>query len=385
MNTGPLAGGDNGRTLPQAIIDTLPEPILVLDSQHRIVVASRAYYSTFKVISPDVQGRPLYSLGDGQWNIPELRALLEEIPTRHSAVNAFEVEGDFAGIGRRTMLVNGRQMAEQDSTEPLILLDFEDVTTRRDIERRIADLLKQKDILLLEMQHRVANSLQIIASILLLKAQSVRSEESRVHLQDARRRVLSVAAVQQQLLASGHTGTIHLAPYLSHLCQTLGASMIGDSRRIVLKVQVEDRGTTTNEAVGIGLIATELVLNALKHAFLDDKPDARITVHYDVAESNWKLMVSDNGIGRPAGDLQATTPGLGTGIIEALAKQLDAEVHISMAPQGTSVSITHGTMPLTPDFASQEPESAHAAEQIANPPLFSPAHAQAVGLHSTGA
>jgi two-component sensor histidine kinase len=378
-------GMDDGRALAQAIVDTLPEPLLILDGELRVVVASRSYYLTYKVGRQDVQGRPIYALGDGQWNIPELRALLEETLTRHTVIEAYEVEHDFPGIGRRTVLLNARQIVGQDSAHTLVLLGIEDITARRGIDRQMADLLKQKEILLLELQHRVANSLQIIASILLLKAQTVQSEETRLHLRDAHRRVMSVAAVQQQLLASGHVDLIELAPYLSRLCETLAASMIGDSRPVVLKVQAEDRAASSNEAMSIGLIVTELVINALKHAFADDRPDGLIVVAYDVSGANWRLMVSDNGIGRPAGDLQATTPGLGTSIIEALAKQLDAEVQISMVPQGTSVSITHGTMPLTPDVAAQERESTHPAERIANPRLFSPADAQAVGLHSLGA
>ena len=84
----------------------------------------------------------------------------------------------------------------------LILLAIEDVTERRAVEREMEELLQQKEILLQEMQHRVANSLQIIAGILLLKARTVQSEETRLHFKDAHQRVMSVAAVQQQLQAS---------------------------------------------------------------------------------------------------------------------------------------------------------------------------------------
>jgi two-component sensor histidine kinase len=343
MNTGPSAGMDDGRALAQAIVDTLPEPLLILDDELRVVVASRSYYLAFKVSRQDVQGRPVYALGDGQWNSPELMALLKEVLARHTAIEAYEVEHDFAGIGRRTMLLNAREMIGQGAA--LILLGTEDVTARRGIERRMAELLEQKDILLLELQHRVANSLQIIASILLLKAQTVQSEETRLHLRDAHRRVMSVAAVQQQLLASGRLDMIELAPYLARLCETLAASMIGDSRPIILIVQAEDRAASSNEAVSIGLIVTELVINALKHAFPTDRAGSKIVVAYDVADPNWRLAVSDNGIGRPHGQPDTTTPGLGTSIVGSLAKQLDAQVKISMTPDGTSVSITHGTMP----------------------------------------
>jgi chemotaxis protein methyltransferase CheR len=344
MNAKLPPGDDDGRALAQTIVDNLPEPLLILDGDLRVVVASRSYYLAFKVGRQDVQGRPVYALGNGQWDIPELRGLLEEILTRRTSLVAYEVEYDFPGIGQRTMVLNAREMVGQSGAQALILLGIEDVTARRGVERQMAELLKQKDVLLLELQHRVVNSLQIIASILLLKARTVQSEETRLHLQDAHRRVLSVAAVQQQLLIAGRLDFIQLAPYLVRLSETLATSMIGDTRPVVVTVNAEDRGASSNEAVSVGLIVTELVINALKHAFPDDKPNGQIVVGYAVDEPNWRLMVSDNGIGRPAGDLRATTPGLGTGIVEALAKQLDAHVHISMVPEGTSVSITHGTM-----------------------------------------
>jgi two-component sensor histidine kinase len=196
------------------------------------------------------------------------------------------------------------------------------------------------------MQHRVANSLQIIASILLIKARTVESDETRLHLQDAHRRVLSVASVQQHLQASRHGERIPMAPYLTQLCDTLGASMIGDNRPIEFKVQVEGGEASSNEAVSIGLIVTELVINALKHAFVGEVAAGHIVVSYDMDGTNWRLTVCDNGAGKPEGQPQKKAAGLGTSIVEALAKQLDARVELSKtSPHGTTVSIVHGYMP----------------------------------------
>ena len=345
MTTAPFAGIDDGLALAQAIVDTLREPLLVLDKDLRVVAASRSFYLTFKVNRQDVQGRPIYALGNGQWNIPELRVLLEEILPQHTVMDAYEVEHEFAGLGRRAMLLNAREVFTQNDAHSLILLAIEDVTERRAAEQEMAQLLEQKEILLQEMQHRVANSLQIIASILLLKARTVLSQETRQHLQDAHQRVLSVAAVQQQLHASRRGDPIELAPYLSRLCETLAASMISDSRPVALKVRVARATASSTAAVSIGLIVTELVINALKHAFTSDRPNGVIDVTYKVAETNWRLAVSDNGVGQAANKSTKTTAGLGTSIVEALAKQLDARVMIAMTPQGTSVSITHGLFP----------------------------------------
>jgi two-component sensor histidine kinase/PAS domain-containing protein len=344
-NRQPFMDIDDGRALAQAIVDTIRQPLLVLDKHLRVVAASRSFYLTFKVDRQDVQGHPVYALGDGQWNIPELRVLLEKILPRHTVMEAYEVEQDFSGIGRRTMLLNAREVFNQKNDRMLILLAIEDVTVRRAAEREAAELLQQKDVLLQEMQHRVANSLQIIASILLLKARTVQSEETRLHLQDAHRRVMSVAAVQQQLHASRHGESIALAPYLARLCETLAGSMIRDRGPISLKVQVEDGTASSSQAVSIGLIVTELVINALKHAFPDDRSDGTVIVAYELAEPNWRLTVSDNGVGRPEGHSHKINPGLGTTIVESLAKQLDARVDVSMDPRGTTVTITHATFP----------------------------------------
>jgi len=210
-----------------------------------------------------------------------------------------------------------------------------------DLCAAVIPLLRQKEILLQEMRHRVANSLQIIASILLLKARTVQSEEIRLHLYDAHQRVMSVATVQQQLQASGLNESIEIGPYLSRLCDSLAKSMVGERRPVSIKVQATSGAATSSEVVSVGLIVTELAINALKHAFSSGET-GEILVSYDAQGSGWRLSVSDNGTG--PGDDSAERPyiGLGTSIVEALARQLDATVQKSSGPQGTTVSIVAG-------------------------------------------
>lgn len=351
-NSQPYVDIDERRTLAQAIVDTIRDPLLVLDEDLHVVTANRSFYFTFRMNHQDVQGRPVYALGDGQWNVPALRVLLENIATRQAVMEAYEVEQDFPGLGRRTMLLNARKLFYEDNYHTTILLSIEDITERRATEQELKGLLHQKEVLLQEMQHRVANSLQIIASILLIKARTVRSEETRLHLQDAHQRVMSVAAVQQQLQASESGAVIELGPYLSRLCETLAASMIGDRRPICLQVHVSNGTASSTQAVSIGLIVTELVINAIKHAFPGNQRDGTVVVAYDLAAPNWRLSVSDNGIGRPEGESDKTLAGLGTTIVEALAKQLDARAETLTTKHGRTVSITHGP------FSSRLPAAA---------------------------
>ena len=238
----PLAALALGQSLAEAIVDTVREPLVVLDRDLRVIAASRSFYRTFAAEPLNTQGRMIYELGDGQWNIPALRTVLEDVIPKQRTVEAYEVEHEFPTIGRRVMLLNARQVLDEDGSAAALLLAIEDVTQRRNIEREKDELLRQKEVLLQEMQHRVANSLQIIASILLLKARTVQSEEIRMHLQDAHQRVMSVATVQQQLHASGLNESIEIGPYLSKLCDSLAKSMIGDRRPLSLKRASHRRG-----------------------------------------------------------------------------------------------------------------------------------------------
>jgi chemotaxis protein methyltransferase CheR len=256
-------------------------------------------------------------------------------------VEAYEVEHEFPTIGRRIMLLNARQIFDEERAETTLLLAIEDVTEQRAAEREKAELLQQLEVLLQEMQHRVANSLQIIASILLLKARTVQSEETRLHLQDAHQRVLSVAAIQQHLQPSRIGDQIEIGPYLTKLCESLERSMIVDRRPVSLLVEATAGTALSNQAVSLGLVVTELVINALKHAFPDSR-DGRILVGYSADGTDWRLSVSDNGIGLGNKVHARVRTGLGTSIIDALANQLDCRVDVTSGPEGTAVAIIHG-------------------------------------------
>jgi PAS domain S-box-containing protein len=331
---------DEAGALAQAIVDTTSDPLLVLDQKLRVVAANRAFYLTFGMDRQDVRGCPIYVLGDGEWNVPDLRLLLGGVGCRGAILEEYEVERDFPVIGRRLMLLHAREVFKQKNAERLIVLTIKDITDRRDAERETAKLLQKKETLLQEMQHRVANSLHIIASILLLKARTVQSEETRLHLREAHQRVMSVATVQQQLQSSGQDEPIEVGPYLSRLCNTLAASVIADSQPISLKVKAGAGIAVSVDAVSIGLITVELVINALKHGFPDGK-GGEILVKYDADGSNWRLAVSDNGVGSHRNGGESGHSGLGTSIVEALAHQLNAGIEITSGLPGLVVSVIH--------------------------------------------
>jgi chemotaxis protein methyltransferase CheR len=331
----------------------------VLDDGLHLLAGSRCFYEVFNEDPATAHGRSLFELSDGQWDIPGLRQLLATVVPQHSAVEGFEFEDDFKHLGRRTMQLNALPIRDESGDSRMVLLAIKDIT-----ERRVADqekqrllehteqLLEQQRTLLREMRHWIANSLQIIASILLLKAGSVTSEETKNELRAAHQRVMSVATVQSHLHASDGIEEIEMGPYLTKLSAGLASSMVGPKQHIDIAVAASAGALPTSHAVSLGLIVTELIMNAIKYAFPQARASARIRVTFEKAKSDWKLTVSDNGVGRLQNAESDTSTGLGTALIGALAKQLNAQISETSSPKGLSVAVTRST------FDSQLPVAA---------------------------
>jgi two-component sensor histidine kinase len=319
-----------------AVIASSNEPLLFLAADLTVIAASASFCRTFQIDPANVPGRQLSDLGEGEWAVPQLISLLRATASGSAEIEAYEIDLVQKGHANRCLVLNARKLEDGNKDHVRLLLAITDVTLARAEARQKDDLIREKAILLQEVQHRVANSLQIIASVLLQSARKVQSEEARGHLRNAHHRVMSIAAVQRHLAAST-LGDVTLRPYFIQLCESLGASMIHDPERLSIAVIVDDSVVTANASVSLGLIITELVINALKHAFPEQK-HGKITVDYRSDGPKWTLSVKDDGIGMPT---DAAKPGLGTGIVEALAKQLGARIRVADALPGTIFTLVH--------------------------------------------
>ena len=341
---------DEAQALALAIVDTLPEPFLVLDDTLHLLAGSRCFYEVFGENPAKAHGRSLFELSGGQWDIPGLRQLLDAVVPQHTGLEGFEFEQNFENLGRRTIQLNALPIRGHGGDERMVLLAIRDITERRAIEQEkqrllehTEELLEQQKTLLREMRHRIANSLQIIASILLLKAGSVSSEETRNELRAAHQRVMSVATVQSHLHSSDGIEQIEMGPYLKKLSAGLASSMVGPKQSVDIVVATSEGMLPTSHAVSIGLIVTELIINAIKYAFPAARSSARIRVTFEKAKSDWKLTVSDNGVGRTPEEEPNTSTGLGTALIGALAKQLNAQISETSSSKGLTVEVTRST------------------------------------------
>jgi two-component sensor histidine kinase len=320
-------------SLTLAVIASSQVPLLLLDADLMVIAASESFYSAFHI---NAVGCPFVELGAGDWNAPQLASLLRATASGYAEVKDYEFEFSREGCEKRHLVATARKLDYADTSNIRLLLALTDVTDVRIAERLTSVLLREKAILLQELQHRVANSLQIIASLLMQSARKTLSEDARAHLYDAHRRVMSVATMQKQLTAASEND-VELRPYFTALCRSIGASMIQDRNRLSLEVKSDESKVSSDVSVSLGLIVTELIINALKHAFPDNRRGT-IVVDYHTEGDAWALSVVDNGIGMPKG---AETPkaGLGTSIVRALAQQLQAKIMVADSNPGTSVCV----------------------------------------------
>ncbi|MDO8321330.1 MAG: histidine kinase dimerization/phosphoacceptor domain -containing protein [Phenylobacterium sp.] len=349
-------------SLTLAIVAASQAPLLLLDGDLNIVAASQSFGQVFEIDANKAVGGPLSGLGAGEWEMPRLRALLDATAAGDAPIDAFELDLVRPGRSPRHLLIHAQRLVYLDLEHRRLLMSVTDTTQVLANQKLKDDALAENLVLLSEVRHRVANSLQIIASVLLQNARRTQSEETRAHLKDAHNRVMSVAALERQLSESA-AETVQLQTYFISLCDNIAASMIADPQQISLRVTGEGGMVTARTSVSLGLIVTELVINALKHAFPDDR-GGTIVVDCQVRGPNWTLSVTDDGAGVAAQPSQGRT-GLGTSIVQALARQLEAVVEIKPAHPGTSVTVTHTQVALVQDLpADGHPADGQAAASL---------------------
>ena len=148
----------HAREYAENIVETVRAPLVVLDCDLKIVTANHSFYETFKVTPADTVGRFIFALGDGQWDIPKLRVLFEDILPKETVFNGYEVEHDFPGIGRKIILLNARQIFRGKVGSHIILLGMEDITERRGAEERLKEKSREIDELNGSLELRIVSA-----------------------------------------------------------------------------------------------------------------------------------------------------------------------------------------------------------------------------------
>jgi chemotaxis protein methyltransferase CheR len=310
--------------------------LLILDQTLRVQMANQAFYQTFHVLPEETEQRVLYQLGNGQWNIPSLRELLEQIVPQYSEVRDFEVAHAFDTIGMRAMRLNARRLAREDPSEALILLAIEDITELKRTHDYLRGTLEEKELLLRELHHRVKNNLQLVSSLLSLQSGTMSDPAARHAFEDSHRRIQSMALVHEQLSGSSGVSHVNMRAYIQRLAMSL-MKAYAPARHIGLNLQVEEVSVDIDTAIPCALILTELLSNALQHAFPAGQ-SGEVSVIWCVDDGQLLLRVQDTGVGmHPTAD-RAHADSLGLTLVKALAGQLGGRVQVDRSG-GTTVSI----------------------------------------------
>jgi two-component sensor histidine kinase/CheY-like chemotaxis protein len=214
-----------------------------------------------------------------------------------------------------------------------------DIAERKRVEEALRASLHEKEVLLREIHHRVKNNMQVISSLLSLKAASIQDPLAKEVIKESQVRIRSMALVHERLYSSSDLAHVDFADYLRNLYAHLGSSFSVRSDRISVHFDLDDFPLDINTAVPCGLIATELISNAMKHAFPGGRTGTITVSLKREGAGRVRLSVSDDGIGLPSQLDYRNTESMGMQIVNMLVEQIDGRVDLAPGP-GTRVSVT---------------------------------------------
>jgi two-component system, chemotaxis family, CheB/CheR fusion protein len=331
------------RDYADAIVETVRQPLLVLDPDLRVIRANQCFYETFQLVSAHTEQQSIFELRNRSWDIPMLRSLLETLLHENTEFQDFETIDSLDSQSLRILLFNARKI--QDNLEQQsILLAIEDITERRQAETQCQNSLVEKEVLLREIHHRVKNNLQIVSSLLSLQSNRITDAPAIGILQDSQNRVRAMGLIHEILYQSANLAALNFGEYLRTLVGNLFAShsinVADATNSIDLKVNVQSGVTIdVDRAVLCGLIVSELVTNALKHGFGDDRRGELSIELITSGDALLRLYVANSGRKLPPDFNLHNVRSMGLNLVVSLVKQIKGNLAVETEPM-TAFMIT---------------------------------------------
>jgi PAS domain S-box-containing protein len=314
----------------------------------------------YQYLNPEFTNITGYSLEDIRTGREWFEKAYPEPRYRQKAIDAWRMgrlsHGRGSDLGFTVTCKDGQKKDIEFRTTSLTdysVVVLNDVTERKRAEEQIRASLREKEILLKEIHHRVKNNLQIVSSLLYL--QTRRTEHSGVisALRESQNRIKSMALIHERLYQSPDLASVDMGEYTRSLVSDLRHSHIAEESAVRLAVTIEDIPLGITEAIPCGLIINELVSNALKHAFPKGKEGEIVIQLLRKDASQITLTVSDNGVGLPEQADFRKSPSLGLTLINSLVEQLNGTIELDRSG-GTTFTITFRQSgdPAMPSFTS---------------------------------
>ena len=331
------------RELTQSIVDTIRDPLVVLENNMTIVTASKAFLTIFGITEAAANGRRLSELGQHQWDVPALRHLMEKVLPENKPIENFEIEDEFPGLGRRVFSLNARKISQPGNHAHRMLLVFEDITDRKQRER---DAL----ILTNEISHRIKNNLQIVVGLIAYEV-NFTAAPCVPGYRAMQARIGAIAQLYDLISHSSHGRAIDVGDYLREIARTMRASLLGDTSGIVIEIAAEALDIDPERAVPFGLLVNELATNAIKHAFPGGS--GKIVLSVERAGDQIELSVADDGIGMTKSDMAKSQENRGSDYVAIFVRQLGGTiVPTPVTEAGTVVRIRLPFLLVPPDRAA---------------------------------
>jgi len=287
------------------IIATVREPFLVLNVDLRVKTANRAFYTWFQVSKGETEGRFVYDLGDGQWDIPSLRTLLDRVVSRNEVVDDFEVEHTFPSVGRKSVLLNARPFPPDSENPELILLGIQDVSALRERSDELAEVSRNKDEFLATLAHELRNSLAPISNaVTYLGSAGLKDTQIRTARDVIARQVTVMVRLVDDLLDVSRISSNKLDIRKERVeLATVLESAVESSRPLIKQSEHELSVSLPQEPVQLDadpIRLAQVFLNLLNNAAKYTKRGGRIWLTAERQGSDAVVSVRDNGIGIPA-------------------------------------------------------------------------------------
>ena len=325
--------------LTQSIVDTIRDPLVVLEDDMTIVTASKAFLTMFRITEAETQGRRVAELGQHQWDVPALRQLMEKVLPENKPIEGFEIEDDFPGLGRRVFNLNARKITQPGDSAHRVLLVFEDITDRKQRER-------DAQMLTNEISHRIKNNLQIVVGLIAFETKWTAAPCVQGY-KAMQARIGAIAQLYDLVSQSSRGPTVAVDTYLHEIARHMSASLLGDARDITIEVRAEALEIEPDRAVPFGLLVNELATNAIKHAF--PKGTGRVVLSAEKVGDQMELTVADDGVGMKSRNGVKTLETRGSDYVEIFVRQLSGDITSSDSKGGgTVVRIRLPLMPSSP-------------------------------------
>ena len=326
--------------LTQSIVDTIRDPLVVLEHDMRIVTASKAFLTIFGITQAEAQGRRVSELGQHQWDVPALRNLMEKVLPENKPIESFEIEDDFPGLGRRVFSLNARKIFRPGNHSHRILLVFEDITDRKQRERDALSLTN-------EISHRIKNNLQVIVGLISFEVRSTATPCVQGY-RAMQARIGAIAQLYDVISQSSRGRTVAVDAYLREIAKTMSASLLGNISGIAIEVKADALEIDSDRAVPFGLLVNELATNAIKHAFPDGR--GRIVLSLEQVGDQIELTVADDGVGMKDKDSAKISEKRGSDYVAIFVRQLGGTIALSGSEgTGTTVRIRFPMLLGTPE------------------------------------